>query len=208
MHVRDWMTKDVRSGRADDTVVDALQTMNRYQFRHMPVLDGEALVGVVTERDLGRVDAEIRHQIVLRTVMNSRPISAHPLDPLDAAASLMTDNKIGCLPVVENGKLVGILTESDLYRSFVSLTGAGTPSTRLLVRCEDSAAELGRLFTVLGESRARIVSAISPPVDTAHRDVLLRVAMLNARPLIDALEAAGFEVEQPEGPPRRGSADG
>jgi acetoin utilization protein AcuB len=197
MHVRDWMTRDVRTARAGDTVRDALDAMGRYRFRHLPVLDGDTLVGVVTERDLGRVDEEVRHRVALSAVMSPRPITAEPLDALDAAASLMSENKIGCLPVLEDGRLVGILTESDLYRSFVGLTGAGRPSTRLLVRCEDSAESLARLFAELARLRARVVSVISPPADQGHREVLVRVAMLHALPLVKALEAAGFPVDTP-----------
>lgn len=200
MHVREWMTTNLYSGNARDTVQEALEVMHRYRFRHMPVLEGGALVGVVTERDLGRVDAEMRHQVSLRAVMNGAPITAHPMDALDVAASLMMENKIGCLPVLEDGKLVGILTESDLYRSFVSLTGAGRPSTRLMVQCDDTAEALSRLFAELDRARARIVSVISPPIGGGHRHVLLRVAMFNALPLIQALEAAGFLVERPQGP--------
>jgi acetoin utilization protein AcuB len=99
--------------------------------------------------------------------------------------------------VLEGGRLVGILTESDLYRSFVGLTGAARPSTRLMVQCEDSADGLARLFEILASQRARLVSVISPPVDQGRRHVLLRVALFNALPLVRALEEAGFPVETP-----------
>jgi acetoin utilization protein AcuB len=198
MYVSDWMTAPVHTLRPADSVADALALMGRYRFRHLPLVEDRVLYGIVTERDLARVADEERHQAPLRSVMQTAVITAEPGDALDQAARIMEEGKIGCLPVVQGGKLMGMLTESDLYRAFVSITGAARPSTRLLIRMEDGAGALSRLFAIVQEQGARVTGVLSPPPDGGSRCVLLRVAVFDAHPLIGALESAGFEVDHPE----------
>lgn len=131
LRVRDFMTPNVVTVRADDTVAKAYDLMLDNRFRHLIVVDGEGdLVGLLTHRDL------LRHALIERTglplslqigvmkrvcveeVMTSEVETAEPGQWLQEAAALMFDNKYGCLPVVEGSRVVGIITESDFVRFF------------------------------------------------------------------------------------------
>lgn len=131
MRVRDLMTPDPKTlGRNDELrLADELMSMKR--IRHLPVLDEEGeLVGVVSQRDLFRnalaraigygthAQEQLLGILTVKEVMSDRPIVVAPDTPLESAARLMLDRKVGCLPVVEDGKLVGILTETDFVATY------------------------------------------------------------------------------------------
>ncbi|HEX7128181.1 MAG TPA: CBS domain-containing protein, partial [Thermodesulfobacteriota bacterium] len=113
-------------------VSEAKQVMERRRIRHLPVVEGDRLVGIVTDRDI-RLNLpspatslsvwEINYLLARLTVgevMTKRPITIEPDREATDAAKLMLEHRIGALPVVENGALVGIVTETDLLRAWVS----------------------------------------------------------------------------------------
>jgi CBS domain-containing protein len=124
--VRDLMTAEVKTVRADSTLAELLDLLQERNIRHVPVVDDDGeLVGLVTQRDLlrrslaarGDLPMTVREEVVAhRTVdefMTAGVMTVDPDAPLDEAAELILDNKLGCLPVVEGQNLVGIITESD-----------------------------------------------------------------------------------------------
>lgn len=124
MQVRDVMTREVVTLDREDELGLAGEIMRLGRIRHLPVVqkEGGGLVGVLSQRDLlraalQRCGAAARPSesktVAVCEVMTPAPTSAAPETPLRAAASLMLREKIGCLPILEAGKLVGILTESD-----------------------------------------------------------------------------------------------
>ena len=131
LRVRDLMTSSVVTVRNDDTVATAYELMLENRFRHLVVLneDGE-LVGLLTHRDLLRhalieraelpvgLQRSILKRLQVEEVMTSEVETAEPGQWLHEAAQRMFENKYGCLPVVEDARLVGILTESDFVRFF------------------------------------------------------------------------------------------
>lgn len=130
--VRDLMTATPITVDPDDDVATARNLMYRHWVRHLPVVDtAGALVGLISHRDLLRkhlieredvpalVEDETLSAMPVREAMRSLVETASPDAELAEAARRMLDNKYGCLPVVEGGKLVGILTESDFVRAFV-----------------------------------------------------------------------------------------
>lgn len=126
MHVRDFMTSEVTSLQETDTLLDAAMVFVRSSFRHLPVLRDRKVVGIITERDvkqfapslLSRTSAEEYNQIMETTpisrVMTRDPMTLKPDQPIFEAATLLHIKRVGCLPVVENGELVGIITTTDL----------------------------------------------------------------------------------------------
>ena len=131
--VRDHMSSSLTTIPKDSSLLDAAVTMRRSSIRHLPIVDGEHLVGIITERDvlrcspslLGEITQDEYNAVVENTpiarVMTRDPISVTPDSPIRDAIALMLDRKMGCLPVVENGKLVGILTRSDLLNILLTL---------------------------------------------------------------------------------------
>ena len=133
--------------REDDDLGLALQVMVWGDIRHLPVTGGDALIGVLSERDVLRRYAEVGRQAGAREkagVVMSSPVTIGPEDDVDAAIKLITDRGIGCLPVVDHGRLIGLVTRGDLLAHEIQTAGAeraerggaGAPSpawTRLTV---------------------------------------------------------------------------
>ena len=128
MLVRDYMTTELVTVQETDTLLDATMFFVRSTFRHLPVVRGRQLVGVITERDvkqyapsvLSGISAEDYNSIMETTpisrVMVRSPITVRPEQSVLEAAKLLHAERLGCLPVVQDGELVGIITTTDLLR--------------------------------------------------------------------------------------------
>jgi CBS domain-containing protein len=131
--IGDIMTTNVIFLNEDDNLTRIAQGMGRYNLRHLPVVAGDQLVGIVSHRDVLRVavssleaetlDGKVKQQTfdektLVRDIMTSDPVTVRPDTPLWDAARIIVTNKFGCLPVVDdNGKLIGIVTEHDLLKT-------------------------------------------------------------------------------------------
>ena len=134
LKVRDVMTADPTTLKRDDKLTLADDIMRLGRVRHLPIVDddGERLVGIVSQRDLFRdalaqalgygkhAQRELLDSLAVKDVMTTEVVTIRPDASLVYAARLLTQRKIGSLPVVENGRLVGILTEGD----FVALVAS------------------------------------------------------------------------------------
>ncbi|MBI3404821.1 MAG: CBS domain-containing protein [Acidobacteria bacterium] len=139
IYVREYMTSPAASIGRDARLLDAALTMRRSGFRHLPIVDGERLVGIITDRDiqrfapslLGNVSQEeynaIFEETPLEKVMTKNPISVSAdTTPMGEAAAILHDKKLGCVPVVDGEKLIGIITVTDMLRLLHNLlTGPG-----------------------------------------------------------------------------------
>ncbi len=140
MLVRDRMSVDPVTVSPDDTLREARRLIREHGLRRFPVVENGKLVGIVTDRDVRQADMSsavvqerryveyILDRIQVRGIMTPDPITVTPETPLEEAARLILENKIGGLPVVEGGKLVGIITETDLIRTLVEILEGGLPS--------------------------------------------------------------------------------
>lgn len=130
--VRDVMSRPVKTLREDQTLLDALTFIHEHQVRHIPVLDDTGkLVGVLTDRDAKRASPsalipaqrevweKVVHETRLARIMTRDPWTAGPDDPISSALRRFVEDRIGCLPVVEAGRLVGIVTARDLLRAML-----------------------------------------------------------------------------------------
>jgi CBS domain-containing protein len=139
LRVRDVMTRDPKTLGRNDQLSLADDLMKQERIRHLPVLDEDGgLVGILSQRDMFRgalaralgygetAQRRMLGMLVVKEVMTTQLVTVGPDAPIADAARAMVDRKIGCLPVVEDGKLVGILTESDFVQVLASrgkLTG-------------------------------------------------------------------------------------
>lgn len=129
MHYRlvaDWMTHDPATVSPDTMLLDAHMLMRNYDIRRLPVLQDEQLVGILTLSDIRTIvhlglfqDPEETNALAntpVSEVMTSHPVTISPDESVAKAARIMYENKFGGLPVVKAGRMVGIITESDLFR--------------------------------------------------------------------------------------------
>lgn len=133
MLVRDFMTAELTTLQETDNLLDAAMVFVRSSFRHLPVLRDKRLVGIITERDvkqfapslLSRTSPEEYNQVMETTpisrVMTRDPLTLKPDQSMFEAVNLLYSKRIGCLPVVEEGKLVGIITTTDMLALLIRL---------------------------------------------------------------------------------------
>ncbi len=123
MIVAELMTPKPVTVAPSDTLQTALERMEAGRFRQVPVVDEDRLVGILTDRDTRQHIGQLGHTRV-DAVMSAHPFSVRPSTPVEKAAHLLITNKIGSLPVVEDGKLVGIVSASDMLRALEALLGS------------------------------------------------------------------------------------
>jgi acetoin utilization protein AcuB len=148
MQVRDVMSQQVVTIRASESCLDAVVRMQKAGARHLPVVDREeALIGIVTDRDLrhhlfspGAFEAlgSTRVEVLLdgvqvAEIMSTDLVTTTPGMSLAAAAATMRNEKVGALPVLEHGRVVGIVTEIDLLRHIVSIDATCPPECAAII---------------------------------------------------------------------------
>ena len=208
MLVEHRMTPKPTTVTTDTSLKEALELLRASPFRHLPVVDQEGkLAGIVTERSLQlssptstttlsvfEVDYILSHTEVGQ-VMSSPVISVKPGLPLEEAAQVMIDHRIGCLPVVEDNKLVGIISDTDIFRVFAEGLGGGHPSLRLTVTIPEEVGSLAKVTSCVADMGGNIHSMGlfwgDKPED---RVVTLRVEGVDRGAAVEALENAGIEV--------------
>lgn len=211
MLVEEIMNTSVPTLSPSHTINDALKLLKEKRIRHIPIVNSEkAVLGVVTDRDLKEAtpsslissqNAEI-YDLPLEQIMTKNPITGHPLDFVEETASIFYDNRIGCLPIVSQGKLIGMITESDLLYKFIELTGVHQPGSQIEVRVPNRTGVLFEISRVFYEQRINVLSVLVYPDKNKsdYKILVLRVKTMNPLKLIEAIRAEGFEVLWPNHP--------
>ena len=133
MVVQDVMSRSVITLTPDQTLRETIELLRSRRIRHLPVVDGPALVGIVTDRDVKRatpsllsgIDRDSYEQVLETTkvtqFMTREPLTVTPVTDLKAAVAILVHRKVGALPVVDEGRLVGIVTELDMLRVMLGM---------------------------------------------------------------------------------------
>jgi acetoin utilization protein AcuB len=191
------MTSTVVTTEPTQTLLAARRVMHDGRFRHLPVVHAGTLVGIISDRDLSRHDAR-----TVADVMNPNVIVVNPDTPVEVAAQLLVDNKIGALPVVsaDADRLVGIVSQTDLFSVLARLLGGDGPSTRLELVLDDLPAQLAIVATLAHQSQVGINSLVTLPAEHGHaeRRLVLRIGSIVSRPFVDELRRAGIHVDLPD----------
>lgn len=199
MLVRSRMTRDVVTVAPKTTVAMALEVLETHNIRHLPVLDGARLVGILSDRDL-RLALSGGHpeDTVVTQVMNPEPRTVATTTTVEAAARILTDHRVGCVPVVDGGDLVGILTGSDLLRAFVELLTGRERHARLELLAPDRPGELARVVRLVGiEHGINITGVVVPPPRGKHALVVLHLETDDPTPVVEDLRRLGYEAASP-----------
>ena len=196
MLVRDCMTHKLITIRPESDPMAAISLLNAGKFRHLPVIEKDgSLVGIVDRADLELFLATagspgyVKRNHRVDQVMTRNVITVNPECPLEEAASLMVQHKIGSLPVLENGKLVGIITETDIFKRFVAILGGGSDSLRLTIQLADKPGQLAELAGRIARVNGNIISVVSSPAEQPDRfNFTLRVQGVDLASLLAAIE--------------------
>lgn len=187
----------------DTSLSDAYALMRERGIRHLPIVNEGRLVGVVTDRDLRLATSSLQSTPFQATasvmqVMSSPVVTAAALDPVEEGARLMRRQKIGCLPVLDDDRLVGIVTGTDLLDALMRLTGLEKSSSRIEVRTTHRPEELAQLASAIAEQGLSVHSMLSYRHDDDFLHVIFRVNTIDPHQLVDALRNRGMEVVWPD----------
>lgn len=205
------MKKDVITLTPNDTLSTAIHLMRESNIRHLPITNKEKkIVGLVTDRDIKSatpvfLESDKMHEqleLPLSTIMTTNMITGHPLDFVEEVAGLFKDYKIGCLPILNDGILVGIITETDLLHTLVELTGANKPGSQIEIRVENRPGVLYEVTGIFYKHNVNVHSVlIYPDQNNEHLKILVfRVATMNPLLIIEQLKNEGLNVLWPNLP--------
>jgi acetoin utilization protein AcuB len=203
------MSKNPITITEDIPINQALQFMRDEKVRRLPVLNKKGkLVGIVSERDLlyaspSPVTSLSIHElhylvskIAVGGVMTRDVITVSEYTPLEEAARIMADNKIGGLPVVRDGKLVGIITESDLFKIFTEILGARDMGVRLSMLVPEQPGVLADITRAIADMGGNIISlGTFLGEDPTNRLITVKVADVPEDKLVAEMKALALEIE-------------
>lgn len=190
------MTRDPISISPEASIQEAIELMKTHSIRHLPVVDGQGrLVGWVSDTELrGVFIASMIEELTVGDVMIADPITVSSSDVLEQAALLISKHKIGGMPVLEDGKLVGIITVVDILEAFVDIMGVLGSSSRLDVRLGDSRDAFPEVSRIIREHDGEIISVGILSQESPERIYSFRIEKCDTEPLRQALEEQGYEV--------------
>jgi acetoin utilization protein AcuB len=190
MLVSNWMSKNIVTVDANDSMHDAMKLMKENHFRMLPVMHNGKLVGIVTDRDLKRASASdattldvhellyLVSQIRVKNIMTAKPITVPQNYTVEETAEVLLKNKISGAPVVDqNGEMVGLITQTDLFRVLISLTGLGSRGIQFAFQLEDRAGSIKEVADVIRKYGGRMVSILTSyeSAPKGYRKVYIRM---------------------------------
>jgi acetoin utilization protein AcuB len=207
MLVRKKMHKDLVTVNKDERMNVAKKILKEKNIRHLPVVDGKKLIGLVTNMDIRRAEAspatslEIRElhylldKLTVGEIMTRDVLTISPDISVEQATTLLHDNKIGCLPVVEDGNLVGIITENDVMEILIDVMGMKEKGSRIEVLVDDKPGALADITRIIKEHNVNITSVVTDTADEpGKRLIVFKLKTFYFEPIKKALEGAGFPV--------------
>lgn len=210
MKIKHWMTRNPITVKPNTPILEASQLMKEHHIRRLPVVDKGKVVGIVTYRKLMEASPseatalsiyELNYLIAklkVKAVMEKDPICISPEDSVMDVAIMGHEKGIGAFPVVDRGRLVGIVTESEIYRTFVELLGSLEENTIIVLENIDLEKRVGALSRITG-----IIEGLGVPVLAAfslpHRDspghrLHLRLKTKNIDPVIKELQKNEYKI--------------
>jgi acetoin utilization protein AcuB len=192
MLVIERMSRPPTTIGGEATVEEALSILTGRAQRHLPVVDAdENLVGIVSEKDLLRA----KPSDAIAKVMTEDVITVTEYTALEDAARIMADHKISSLPVMRNGRLIGIITETDLFQIFLELLGAREAGVRLTMLVPEEKGILASLTREIAQMGGNIVALSTfRGEDPTNRMVTVKVADAPNDKLVAIMEALGMEI--------------
>jgi len=208
MRIRDMMTKNPITVESDTLVLDAQKIMRENNIRRLPVVDKGKLNGIITKHDLLEASPSpatslsihelnyLLSKMKVKEIMKKDPVTVPPDMPFEEALRMGQEKKIGSFPVVENGKLVGIATESDLVRFVTRALGIREEGSRITIEgLGNKLTDLEKIISIANQHQAIILSMISlPRPEKKDWMIVLRLKTTDPDPIVKDFKKAGFNV--------------
>lgn len=206
MFVKNKMTANPFTISPDQTIPDAHEIMAQNGIRRLPVMKNGKLVGIVSKEDILRASpskattfsiGEITYLLAktkIGQIMTKDPVAISSNALLEEAATLMRDNNVSFLPVVDENKLVGIITESDIFESFIELLGFREPGTRLTIEADDAPGIMSNLTSIIGKFGANITHVAVYRGANGKSAVVIGINSFNTVDIEKSIEDQGFKI--------------
>jgi acetoin utilization protein AcuB len=206
MFVKNKMTGNPFTISPDQTIPEAQEIMMQHDVRRLPVIKNGKLLGIVSKEDIERYSPSkatslsmgeiiyLLSKTKIKQIMSKDLITISPNALLEEAAILMRDNRVGFLPVVDEGKLVGIITESDIFDSFIELLGFREQGTRLTIEVVDEPGIMSNLTSIIGEYGANITRVAVYRGATGKSAIVVGINSYNTAEIEKAIEEHGFTI--------------
>lgn len=210
MKVKDRMSKNVVTISLDGSINEAFRLMKEKNIRRLPVMDKERLAGIITLSDLNKAApsqattlsifelnyllAKTRVKDVFSPEKELHTVS--PEDYIEVAAKLMLAQQVSGLPVVDDDRLVGIVTETDLFRALIDILGVKRPHTRIDALIADGPGGLAEITGIMAVRGINIINTVmyyEPALDKYK--IQLRIEELDYGPVVEELKAKNYEIE-------------
>ncbi|MFC1924613.1 CBS domain-containing protein [Chloroflexota bacterium] len=209
MKIRDIMTTNVVTVSSDTSITDAGQIMRAHKIERLPIVDRGKLVGVVTKDDLLRVSPSPAtslsiHEITyllskmkVKDVMKKDVVTAKPDMTVESAVALAQGKKVGSLPVVEDGRVVGIVTTNDFFYKILNpLLGIGEPGTRIKVNNCAEVKDIVKVYDVISKHNVKIITAgYIPHAEHGMRDLTIHIDVEDVSKIVKEMSDLGYTVE-------------
>jgi len=209
MKIRDIMTTNVITVSSDTSVSDAGQIMRAHKIERLPIVDKGKLVGIVTKDDLLRVSPSPAtslsiHEITyllskmkVKDVMKRDIVTASPDMTVESAVALAQGKKVGSLPVVEDDRVVGIVTTNDIFYKILNpLLGIGEPGTRIKVNDCAGAQDIQKIYEVISKHNVKLITAgYIPHAEHGMRDLTIHIDIEDVSKIVKEMSDLGYTVE-------------
>jgi acetoin utilization protein AcuB len=203
MLVKNWMSTDVVTASPDTRLHDAADLLKTYRIRRLCVVKGDKLVGIVTDSDIKEASpsdattlsihelAYLLTQVKLKEILTKDPITIAADKTIDDAAVIMLKYRISSLPVMEGSRLVGIITESDIFKALVTLSGVYQGGIQFGFELVDRPGSIKEVADVIRSYEGRMVSILTSYENARQgfRNVYIRVKGLGNKKLHQLKEA-------------------
>jgi acetoin utilization protein AcuB len=190
MFVSDWMTKKVFTLSPDDPLSDAISLMTEKRIKHLPVVKNARIKGILSDRDIKEycpskattLDIYELHYLLakvkVKDVMKTKVITTPAETPVEEAAMIMLDNNIGCIPVVDQGELTGIISDKDIFHALVDITGARHGGLRICLTVEDRPGSIREVADIIRTYGYRLQGLLTSyeGVKEGYRKVVIRTS--------------------------------
>lgn len=196
MKIKSLMIADPITIPESSSVSDAIELMRSHSIRHLPVVTEDmTLKGFLALSDLKQgLLPSLMNDLSLSDLMIKDPIAVSPDDDIEVAAQLMYKYKIGGMPVIKNRKLAGIITESDILRTFIEMLGILTSSSRIDVVIGDEPGTLAKAIQIIHSGGGEIITIGQSSQEIGKKTYFFRLSPCNTEPIARALESEGFEI--------------
>ena len=196
MKIRDLMIPDPIAITANASISDAIELMKTNHIRHLPVVSkGRKLEGLVTLADLKQgLIPSMLGDVDMKDLMITDPITVAPEDDIETAAQIIYNHKIGGFPVTKNGRLVGIITETDMLRAFIDMMGILSSTSRLDVAAGNKPESLKKMLQIISDNGGDVINVIMTLEKSRKRVYHFRLAACKTSLIKKALGKGGFDV--------------